>query len=52
MNILDLNRNNSKDYAGHYTVTQVNNNGTVKLSKTTTNGAVYETWDIRNLDPV
>ena len=53
MIILDPNRKHGEDhYAGPYTVTQVNNNGTVKLSKTTANGAVYETsWNIRNIAP-
>ena len=53
MIILDPNRKHGVDhYAGPYTVTQVNNNGTIKLSKTTANGAVYETWNIHNLEPV
>ena len=39
-------------YAGPFTVHQVYDNGTVKLSKVAKNGgAVYETWNIRNLDP-
>ena len=39
-------------YLGPYTVTTVHDNGTVKLSKATTNGgAVIETWNARNLDP-
>ena len=53
MIILDPNRKHGVDhYAGPYTVTQANNNGTVKISKATANGAVYETWNIRNLEPV
>ena len=39
-------------YLGPYTVTQVNDNGTVKLVKVANNGgAVHETWHIRNLVP-
>ena len=38
-------------FKGPYTVTQVNDNGTVKLTKTTGGGAVTQTWNIRNLDP-
>ena len=39
-------------YDGPYTVVGVNDNGTVQLSKVTNNGgAVYSTWNIRNLDP-
>ncbi len=50
---LDPNRKHGSDrYSGPHNVTQVFDNGTVKLSKVASNGrAVYETWDIRNLTP-
>ena len=38
-------------FAGPHTVHQVFDNGTVKLAKATDGGAVYETWNIRNLTP-
>ena len=41
-------------YLGPYTVTQVNDNGTVKLVKVAKNnngGAVHETWNIRMIYP-
>ena len=38
-------------FAGPYEVVQVFDNGTVKLSKATAGGAVFETWNIRNVDP-
>jgi hypothetical protein len=39
-------------FEGPYTVARVNDNGTVQLSKATPQGgAVYGTWNIRNLDP-
>ena len=39
-------------YEGPHTVVRVNDNGTVQLRKVTNNGgAVYSTWNIRNLDP-
>ena len=38
-------------FAGPYDVVQVFDNGTVKLSKATASGAVFETWNIRNVDP-
>jgi hypothetical protein len=41
----------SPAYLGPHTVTQVFDNGTVKLSKATNGGAVIETWNIRNLVP-
>ena len=49
----DPNRKHGADaYRGPYTVTRVNDNGTLKLSRATTNGgAVYETWNLRNIDP-
>ena len=37
---------------GPYTVTRVNDNGTLRLKEDTTNGgAVYQTWNIRNVNP-
>jgi transposase InsO family protein len=49
---LDPHRKHDGDsFKGPYTVTQVYDNGTVKLSKATNGGAVYETWNIRNIDP-
>jgi hypothetical protein len=49
---LDPSRKHDGDkYQGPYTVTQVCDNGTVKLSRNTNGGAVYETWNIRNIDP-
>ena len=49
----DPNRKHSSDrYTGPFAVVQVNNNGTVKLSKVApSGGAVIETWNVRNLDP-
>jgi hypothetical protein len=49
----DPNRKHGTDqFRGPYTVTQVYDNGTVKLSRATpAGGAVYETWNIRNVDP-
>ena len=38
-------------FKGPHTVTQVNDNGTVQLTKTTGGGAVTHPWNIRNLDP-
>ena len=39
-------------YLGPFRIVQVNDNGTVKLVKVSDNGgAVYETWNIRNLYP-
>ena len=50
---LEPNRKHGSDrFDGPYTVTRVNDNGTVRLSKATANGgAVIETWNIRNVDP-
>ena len=46
------NRKHGADhFAGPHTVNAINNNGTVKLKKDAPGGAVYETWNIRNLDP-
>jgi len=37
---------------GPYTVTRVNDNGTLTLTKVTANGgAVTQTWNVRNIDP-
>ena len=37
---------------GPYTVTRVNDNGTLRLKEDTNNGgAVYQTWNIRNVNP-
>ena len=50
---LDPNRKLDGDqFTGPYTVHTVYDNGTVKLSKAAANGgAVYQTWNIRNVDP-
>ena len=47
------NRKHGDDkYRGPFTVTHVYDNGTVRLVKhTPAGGAVYQTWNIRNLDP-
>jgi hypothetical protein len=51
--ILDPNRKHgSPQQAGSYTATQANKNNAVKLSKNGPNGALIETWNIRNLIPV
>ena len=49
----DPNRKHGDDtYKGPYPLTEVNDNGTVKLRKTTPSGnAVFHTWNIRNLRP-
>ena len=51
----DPNRKHGSDrYSGPHTLTQVNDNGTVKLTKVARRrrgGAVTETWNIRNIDP-
>lgn len=53
----DYNRKYGKDeYSGPWTVSRVNDNGTLKLKRdaTTVNaggGAVYQTWNVRNLCP-
>ena len=40
------------NYEGPYTVTAVNDNGTAQLRKDATNGgAVFQTWNIRQLQP-
>ena len=38
-------------YKGPYTVDRVNDNGTVRLRVPKGTGAVYETWNIRNIHP-
>jgi len=38
-------------FKGPFTVTQVNDNGTLQLSKATNGGAVLQTWNIRNVKP-
>ena len=50
----DPNRKHGQDlYLGPYTVSAVYDNGTVQLQKAANNGgAVYMTWNIRNLDKV
>jgi hypothetical protein len=50
---LDPNRKHGTDqFKGPFTVTRVYDNGTVKLSRATpAGGAVYATWNIRNVDP-
>ena len=49
---LDPNRKHGEDFfKGPHTVTKVNDNGTVKLTKATNNGAVSQTWNIRNIEP-
>jgi len=40
-----------EQFQGPYTVSQVNDNGTVQLTRATTRGAVSQTWNIRNVDP-
>ena len=49
---LDPSRKHGSDkYAGPFTITEVKNNGTVKLRKDTQRGASYKTWNIRNIEP-
>ena len=49
---LDPNRKHGEDFfQGPYTVSRVYDNGTVKLTKATTNGAVSQTWNVRNIEP-
>ena len=38
-------------YSGPYTVSRVNDNGTLTLSKVTQRGAVTQTWNLRNVFP-
>jgi NADH:ubiquinone oxidoreductase subunit len=44
-------KHGSPQYTGPQTVAQVNDNGTVKLSKAARGGVVYQTWNIRNIYP-
>jgi hypothetical protein len=44
-------KHGSDRYSGPLTVCQINDNGTLKLSKTAIGGVVYKTWIIRNIDP-
>ena len=45
-------KHGTAQYQGPYTITRVNDNGTVKLSRATpAGGAVFETWNIRNIYP-
>ena len=49
----DPNRKHGEDrYKGPYTINQVNDNGTVKLTQGTKNGGVvYQTWNVRQVMP-
>jgi hypothetical protein len=38
-------------FSGPYTVTQVNDNGTIHLSRATNGGAVLTMWNIPNVKP-
>ena len=44
-------KHGSDEFSGPHTLTAVNDNGTVTLRKDANGGAVYETWNIRNLEP-
>jgi len=46
-------KNGSNPYLDPMRITQVNDNGTVKLIKVANNngGAVSQTWNIRNIEP-
>ena len=45
-------KHGSFKYTGPHTLTRINDNGTVKLRKDAARGgAVYETWNVRNLEP-
>ena len=45
-------KHGSDHYSGPHTLTAVYDNGTVQLSKVANNGgAVYQTWNIRNIHP-
>ena len=49
---MDPNRKHGEDFfKGPFTVSQVNDNGTVKLTRATANGAVSQTWNIRQIEP-
>jgi hypothetical protein len=38
-------------YVGPFPIDRVNDNGTVRLRQDTNGGAVYRTWNIRNIHP-
>ena len=40
-------KHGEKQYLGPFTVDRVYDNGTLRLAKATTAGAVYQTWNIR-----
>ena len=44
-------KHGSDKYSGPHTLTAIKDNGTVTLRKDANGGAVYETWNIRNLEP-
>jgi hypothetical protein len=44
-------KHGSPKYSGPHTLTVIKDNGTVTLRKDAPRGAVYETWNIRNLEP-
>ena len=44
-------KHGSEKFTGPHTLTAVNDNCTVTLRKDANGGAVYETWNIRNLEP-
>ena len=49
---LDPSRKDGEDFfKGPHTVSQVHDNGTVKLTKATANGAVSQAWNIRQIKP-
>ena len=54
MILQDPNRKHGEPlFKGPHTVTQVYNNGAVRLTKAAENGgAVTQTWNIRNLEPL
>ena len=45
-------KHGEKQYLGSFTVDRVYDNGTLGLARATTAGAVYQTWNIRNVDPI
>ena len=44
-------KHGSDRHSGPLTVCRINDNGTLKLSKTVKGGLAYETWNTRNVDP-
>ena len=45
-------KHGESQYSGPYTVTRVNDNGTLQLRQDAQDGgAVFQTWNIRNVDP-